>query len=280
MLFRLAVLAAIIFGLYSLYQSPAYRGDLDRAWKELLSRIDTLQGEITQPVGDITSQTTEVRIPKSQIFDWQKIGTAGKEILSGRSALAIEVDYTRTVSPRSADTAAVATALEKYSGKKVEMVGGNEVTQAQESYTLADIVEITKINRSCLSSTARTCIYILFLPGKFENSSALGLSYTATATAFFAEQAEKSANPIAPRDRIARATLTHELGHLFGLINLTYKSDRDHEDPSHPGHSKNSGSVMYWAVEDLSISTLLSGGPPVNFDADDEADIAKIKASN
>lgn len=276
---RLAVLAALVLGLYSIYQSPAYHSDLDRVGQELLSRINSLQSEVSQPVGDLVSRTTEVRVPRAQLFDWQKVGSAGSTILGGSTRLMVEIDYAKPTAPRPDDTATIASILQKYSGKQVEMAAGNEIAIVKDSYTLTDLVEVTKSNRSCFSDINRTCLYVLFLPGKFEGSTTLGVSFTATATAFFAEQAENSANPIAPRNRLAKATLTHELGHFFGLVNLSYQSDTPHEDPTHPGHSKNPSSVMDWAVEDFSLRAILSGGPPTGFDADDEADMAKIKAS-
>ena len=48
-------------------------------------------------------------------------------------------------------------------------------------------------------------------------------------------------------------------------------------DPEHPGHSPNRGSVMYHAVESTLLGTVLSGGPPRDFDADDLADLAAIR---
>ena len=56
------------------------------------------------------------------------------------------------------------------------------------------------------------------------------------------------------------SVVVHELGHLFGLVNLTGKG-AFHEDPEHRGHSSSADSVMYWATEDISVGNVFRGGP-------------------
>ena len=72
-----------------------------------------------------------------------------------------------------------------------------------------------------------------------------------------------------------RAVVTHEMGHLLGLVDLVLDDKRG--DPAHPGHSTNRGSVMFWAVETSLVGQVLGGPPPVDFDSDDVADLRKIR---
>jgi len=62
-------------------------------------------------------------------------------------------------------------------------------------------------------------------------------------------------------------------------VNLGYHSPRPHEDPQHPGHSNDPNSVMYWAVDNVGVATLLGGhtAPPTDFDPDDRADLSDIR---
>lgn len=70
--------------------------------------------------------------------------------------------------------------------------------------------------------------------------------------------------------------MVHELGHLFGLVNLTGEG-AFHEDPDHEGHSRNTSSVMHWAVESTVVGDVFEGGPPRDFDTDDEQEMQAIR---
>jgi hypothetical protein len=65
----------------------------------------------------------------------------------------------------------------------------------------------------------------------------------------------------------------------MALINFGYHSAYNHEDSSHPHHSNNPNSVMYWAVEDVSVRNILRGGPPADFDDADRADLTMLRTS-
>ena len=71
--------------------------------------------------------------------------------------------------------------------------------------------------------------------------------------------------------------LTHEVGHLLALVSIGYDSPHDRDDPDSPGHSTERGSVMYAAVEDISVASLLTGGPPDDFDRFDRDDLAGLR---
>ena len=88
--------------------------------------------------------------------------------------------------------------------------------------------------------------------------------------------------PTVPAVAAEKATLVHEVGHLLALVNITYRSPRDHHDEENQGHSTNVNSVMYHAVDTVGVFTLFRGmnrQPPTDFDADDRADLADLKSS-
>ena len=118
--------------------------------------------------------------------------------------------------------------------------------------------------------------YFLFPAGKYSDSSVLGVAVDASTVALFKDSIEESENLIRrpSAEEIERAVTIHEAGHLLGLVNLVYQSPVDHEDPDHPGHSSNSESVMYWAIESTEVSNVLSGSLPDEFDSDDKADMS------
>lgn len=94
--------------------------------------------------------------------------------------------------------------------------------------------------------------------------------------ASYVDVVSRATVPGLSRETVETAVLTHETGHLLGLVDLYLATGR--QDSAHPGHSSNKGSVMYWAVETTDLVTAFGqGGPPRNFDAADLADLANIR---
>lgn len=278
---RIIITLVLAAALYGLYQTPQYRPQLQMLWEQLVGKFSKFEEEINRQIGyggtsNLDPKQVSVSVPRSQSLDWQNVGSLGQSILSRNVLLKLEVDHTPSSAPSPEDVLVIQNVLQKYSGKTPALTGSTANISGQENYTLDDIVKITRANRSCYSTGQEVCLYVLFLPGKFETSSALGVSFTASSAAIFTGQLKEAESPLVSRSKIAQAVLTHEMGHLFGLVNLSGKG-LGRDDPKNPGHSKNSNSVMYWAVEDLSVGSILRGGPPTSFDSDDEAEIGRIR---
>lgn len=166
----------------------------------------------------------------------------------------------------------------------VDKPGGIEILPTKTfasnriSYTSQDIKRMEDMHRSKFSSDEAVVIHLFFLNGSFAESSALGVAYGASSAAVFVDQIEGASTPAVSREAIENAVLVHEAGHLLGLVNIGYRSPRDHEDPEHPRHSRHRSSVMFWAVESVSVATILSGGPPSDFHPDDRADLEDRRA--
>jgi len=152
------------------------------------------------------------------------------------------------------------------------------IPATKTSYSLHDLVALELRYRRLHSGGSVATIWIVALNGDYAGGSAtLGLAFRATAYAMFEDQIQQAANVFVSSNTIERSVITHEMGHLLGLINIGYRSHYDHEDPQHPHHSKYQTSVMYWAIEDMSIATILRGGPPDDFDQYDRADLALLR---
>lgn len=118
---------------------------------------------------------------------------------------------------------------------------------------------------------------LLFVHGQLaESDTVLGIAVRADVAAIFVDRVRDAASPLVGPGAIEAAVTTHEVGHLLGLVDLHLQTGR--EDPEHPGHSSNRGSVMYWAVESSLVLDLLTGGPPRTFDDADTADLAAIRS--
>jgi hypothetical protein len=168
---------------------------------------------------------------------------------------------------------AVRSLLASHSGKSVTLRSPIAITAAGDVHS-ADQIRQLADQHGTAQGSGRAVIHLLYLTGQYTDENALGVTVRGDTVAVFPDQIASSATPFVSRARIERAVVTHEIGHVLGLVDLFLDDHRD--DPEHPGHSSNTRSVMYWAVEADIVAQVLDGPPPVDFDADDNADLARI----
>lgn len=212
-----------------------------------------------------------------QIPDAADVGSLNHGYLQPRpySKIIIEIDF---VSRQPADsTKSALVGFFHAFEKPVIFSGSNIIPPVKNVYTAEDLRRTEKANRAHYTSGDTAVVYITLLNGQYENTAALGVAYSASSFALFPERMSDATSALVLYNQIEEAVALHEVGHMLGLVNINYKSGRDHEDAEHHAHSKNSNSVMYWAVEDISLKTLLNFGPPREFDSDDMLDLQKIK---
>jgi hypothetical protein len=155
------------------------------------------------------------------------------------------------------------------------MAGGG----GDASYTFAEMRSIARSARDGSSEGSVATLHVVIIDGAAEEvPSALGIAIGASTIIIFADQIDDASGPVVGSVQIWRAVTVHEFGHVLGLVELVEESrTQRHADPAHRGHSPSRDSVMYWAVEDIGIASLITGGPPNDFDADDRADLAALR---
>lgn len=193
-------------------------------------------------------------------------------------SLVVEIDYVE--GKRPADTAIAH--LQSVLGREVDKPGGirflvdDKIPASRSSWNGGDIEDLERRYRDRHSGGDTATVWIVYLNGRFEDGSgALGVAFRASRIALFKDRIADAAIPTVPASRVERSVIVHEVGHVLSLVNLGWESPRDHEDPAHAGHSRNRASVMFWAVETVSVNSILQGGPPEGFDADDRDDLRR-----
>lgn len=200
---------------------------------------------------------------------------------SPAAKLVVEVDYVKGRAPSSSALSHLAGVLREVADKPagITVQPGNEIAAGKNRWTTRDLQALERSHRSARSGGSTVTMWIVYVDGVYADADgALGVAYSATAAAVFRDRIDDATTAIISAAPIERAVVTHEAGHLLALINIGYTSTIDHEDKANPHHSNNQDSVMYWAVEDLSLKNLLTGGPPDTFDDADKADLAALKA--
>ena len=141
------------------------------------------------------------------------------------------------------------------------------------------ILDIAVQHRKVFSSEDSVSLYVLFLDGYYEvggaiDDTVLGAALAGTGViAMFVPVIESAGRPFETTSvpLTEQATLVHEIGHSFGLVNVGLPMVSDHEDPNHRSHCTNSRCVMYWANEgaaglDQFLSGSVDAGNVVLFD--------------
>ena len=229
-----------------------------------------------QPFPNPSQQPSQ---PTTQSIDDGDTGSLNHGYLQAQpyTKIIVEIDYIQGYEPTSATKTAISDFFQNVAGKTVTFAGENVITPTKNTYTVNDIITTEKANRQHHTNGDTAVVYMMFLNGQFESPGALGVTYKASSSVLFVERMNDATSALILYSQIEKAVAIHELGHLMGLVNINYQSERDHEDSQHPKHSNNENSVMFWAVEDISLKNALNFGPPSTFDNDDIFDLQKIR---
>jgi hypothetical protein len=228
-------------------------------------------------------QTNPGTVPSASAYaDDAGVGAMARTYLrrSPATSMIVEVDWVKGRAPSQTAldhlTSVLDRELDKPGGVTVER--GNEIAAGKSQWSLKDLAALEKANRAGHSRSSRATMWIGFVDGAYAgNENALAVAFSASATAIFRDRIDSATSSLVLEPEIERSVLVHEAGHLLALVNIGYRSRYDHEDAQHPNHSNNPESVMYWAVEDISVRNLLRGGPPDDFDQADRADLAMLR---
>ena len=199
---------------------------------------------------------------------------------SPATSLTLEVDWVSGRDPSSSALDHLSSILNRECDKPagIEIDKSDQISSGRSSWSVQDLLALQQRYRSFHSGGSRATIWMVYVDGSFApNQDALAVSFSASAAAIFKDRLQSASSSLVSESSIERSVITHEAGHLLALVNIGYHSTYDHEDPQHPHHSNNRNSVMYWAVEDISIRTILHGGPPDDFDTYDRADLAMLR---
>jgi hypothetical protein len=164
--------------------------------------------------------------------------------------------------------------LDKPGGITVRAV---EIPSGPQTWSENDVRVLAERHRVERSSSEQAVMQVVALRGQFEDRETLGVAFDASTFAGFPDRIDGLATLLGGRDAIERAVLVHEAGHLLCLVNITYRSAIDHEDPERPHHSRDPESVMYWAVANSAVAQVFSGPPPADFTANDRADLEGLR---
>jgi hypothetical protein len=232
-------------------------------------------GEGGGAVTTVSSAPADAVIPVGSVG----VGAVAPPLLRpGRGdRVVIEVRAQAGAAPAAATLDHVASVIGAAAGKPVSIDGVDALGGGGRAWTAQEIVATAAAAAQVESGRDQVVLRLLFLRGTYQGDDGiLGVAVAGDVAAVFSDRVAAAAGILVSPAVVEDAVTMHEVGHLLGLVDLLLGTGRG--DPAHPGHSRNQRSVMYWQVESGLITQLLDGGIPRDYDADDRAELAAIRA--
>lgn len=194
--------------------------------------------------------------PVDKTANLQGTGDSANDILSNDNfdKLLIEIDYVQGFKPtEEAMTNFVDFFLKVYTFKEnIEFVYEEVPSPDKEELTLDEIAELEGKHRNFYNTGSTLAIHIYFADAPSEDDEedeglvTLGAVYRNTSMIIHEATVRKlaSKSPFITNADVETATINHEFGHLFGLVNLGTAMVNPHEDAEAVNHCDQEGCLM------------------------------------
>ncbi|MCP9201191.1 hypothetical protein MKO06_14860 [Gramella sp. GC03-9] len=189
----------------------------------------------------------------------KSLGSSAEDLLSDVkfTSLNIEMVYVEGSKPTNEAISKFQTFLEQrvYKPDGINISLRSVASSGKAPFSIEEIVEIEKQERTAYNAGDEIAVWIYFADGsneKDENDKfVLGSAFRNTSMVIYQGTIQTFASrPRSPsRATIEAATLNHELGHLFGLVDLGTAPVSDHQDPENQGHCRIDGCLMKASIE-------------------------------
>lgn len=214
----------------------------------------------------------------------KSVGDSAKELLSGQNfdTLSLEVFYVKGFEP----TSTTLKNFKSFLGNRLHKSGGIKInlkeiqSPGKTVYSITDIKDLENDIRTTYNDEGNIAVFGIFIDGEYsENTSegsVLGVAYRNTSFVIFEETVQNfSGQPLAPSTTVLETTvLSHEFGHLMGMVNVGTPMQSSHQDETHGKHCTNEDCLMYWTAETgEGLLNSISGGTVPSFDSQCLADL-------
>lgn len=186
-------------------------------------------------------------------------GSSGEDLLSDMvfTSMNIEIVYVEGFRP----TDEAITIFRNFIESRVYKPDGIQInlrsveSSAKTPFNEDDIKAVERDTRTLYNVGDEIAVWIYFADGEKEEDSdqsiTLGSAFRNTSIIIYEKTIKDfaSRNGAPPKAIIEAATLNHEFGHLFGLVDLGINPVSEHEDPEKEGHCNIEDCLMRASIE-------------------------------
>lgn len=215
----------------------------------------------------------------SPSYDYKATGSSAKDLLSSQSYSILKVDI--KYMPGFALDPSVIVNLNTFLNNTIYKTGGIFISQQQitasgkASLTINEIIALEKNTRTSLTDVNQLVVHVLITDGAYSTPNVLGIAYYNTSLCLFGKTINDNSGGVGQASRVKLQTtvIEHEMGHLFGLVDLGSPMQTNHKDATNGNHCNNTNCLMYFKAETTDILGFLITGAIPTFDANCMADL-------
>ena len=182
-------------------------------------------------------------------------GASANDLLANTNfdRILVEIAHVAGFQPTSQTVSNFQDFIQQRSFKEnIEIVFNELPSPNEETLTLQEIDALEQENRTAFNNGSTLAVYIYFADAPSDGDDeeeglvTLGAVFRNTSMVIFESTIRRLAagSALLSNTDIETATLNHEFGHLFGLVNLGTEAVNDHEDASAPNHCNVEGCLM------------------------------------
>lgn len=207
------------------------------------------------------------------------VGASANDFLSAQnySSVLVEINYMPGYAPVPDAVDLVRGFINNLVNKPVgiQVIQREIPASGKGAISLQEVATIESRNRTVYTSGHQLGVYILITDANYDQPSILGFAFRNTSIALFGKIIhDNSDRPGKPaRVKMEAAVLSHEFGHLFGLVNSGSSMQVAHEDVPHAGHCNNAECLMYYGVNTTTVGGVLMNEPIPPLDQNCKSDL-------
>ena len=204
--------------------------------------------------------------PPAEFSHTDEPGESNEAFVTGSEfdELIVEIQFMEGMEPAPETLDYLEEFLEEHLEKSdISILDPEQISSSnQASYSREDLREIEEEYRTEYSVETSLVAYLLFVDGDFldddgfRNITTLGTSLYNTSAAFFGETIEQISGPntFEPDQWFVESlTISHQFGHLMGLVNNQTEMVDDHHDGQNEFHCANELCLMHFSTNSSQI---------------------------